>query len=154
MVKATLTRHSTETPQSLRPRVSGSHHRTHSPTGMALQGQAPLAVCSPPASPVGSLSALHLLSALHRHPHQTCGELFSVRCSLGWLLPLSWPFSPPSLTPSINSGILLDCITKKVVCVRGGVCVCVSLFCVVRDRSPFSLEGEKGSQTDQHLSRW
>lgn len=41
-------------------------------------------VCSPPALPVGSLSALHLLSAqqglglLRRPPHMTCGELFIV----------------------------------------------------------------------------
>lgn len=57
-------------------------HTQPFPRGPAGAGTA--GVCSPPAWPVGSLSALHLLSAqqglgLLRHPpHMTCGELFRV----------------------------------------------------------------------------
>lgn len=103
--------------------------------------------------PTSPLSSTGHIAASSPSSQDLWKIIHSVRCSLGWLLPLTWPFSPPSLTPSMNSGILLDRVTKKVVCVRGGGAG-VSLFCVVRDHSPFSLEGWEGGQTDQHLSRW
>ena len=58
--------------------------RAHTAPSQGPARQALLAVCSPPALPVGSLSALHLLSAqqglglLRRPRHMTCGELFIV----------------------------------------------------------------------------
>lgn len=58
--------------------------RAHTAPSQGPARRALLAVCSPPALPVGSLSALHLLSAqqglglLRRPPHMTCGESFIV----------------------------------------------------------------------------
>lgn len=68
-------------------------------------------MCSPPAWPVGSLSALHLLSAqrglgpLRRPAHMTCGELFRVEgaprggCSLHAGGPARLPPSRLALHP-------------------------------------------------------
>lgn len=86
MVKAELARHNHRDTPAPESRVSGGHACTHSSLRVArpVAGQALLLVCSPPASPVGALSALHLLSAqrgmglLRRPPHMTCGELFRV----------------------------------------------------------------------------
>lgn len=75
---------------------------------MALAGQALLAVCSPPASPVGSLSALHLLSAqrgrglLRRPPHMTCGELFGVEGA-------PWAMAPSKLAPLPSLPLCFTC---------------------------------------------
>lgn len=84
-----------------------------------------LVVFSPPASPAGSLSALHLLSAqrglglLRRPPHMTCGELFIIEgapwgsCSLragpARLSPVSYlPLTlPPRTTEKSADGVTL-----------------------------------------------
>lgn len=95
---------------------------------MALQEQAPLAVCSPPALPVGSDSLPYISSQFNgaygcfvvilTRPAE---NHHSLRGSSGCLLSLIWPISPPSLPLPINSVILLDCATlKECVCVGGG----------------------------------
>lgn len=92
--------------------VSGSHSCTHSSVGVALQEQAPWAVCSPPALPVGSDSLPYISSQLNG-AHCCFAAILtrpvenysSFKVLSGVAAPLSWPPSPPSLTSSINSGI-------------------------------------------------
>lgn len=128
MAKAMLTRHNHRNTSKPLSRVSGSHTCTHSPFGVALQEQAPLAVCSPPALPVGSDSLPYISSQFNgangcfvvilTRPAENC---HSLRCSSGCLLSLIWPISPPSLPVSINSVLLSDCVTQK-----GGSLSCVA----------------------------
>lgn len=79
-------------------------HTQPFPRGPAGAGTA--GVCSPPAWPVGSLSALHLLSAqrglglLRRPPHMTCGELFRVEGA---------PRGGCSLHAALIASLLLGC---------------------------------------------
>ena len=109
-------------------------------------------MCSPPALPVGSLSALHLLSAqqglglLRRPPHMTCGESFIVEgapwggCSLragpAHLPPVR--YFPLTLTPRNTEKMAGGGVTPP----SWG-----RLFSL----SPEALGGLKSSQTDPSL---
>lgn len=92
--------------------VSGSHSCTHSSLGVARQEQAPWAVCSPPALPVGSDSLPYTSSQLNG-AHCCFAVILtrpvenhsSFKVLPGVAVPFELAPSPPSLTSSINSGI-------------------------------------------------
>lgn len=71
--------------------------------------------CAQTLCPTSPLSSAGHRAASWSSSHDLWRIIHSLRCSWGWLLPPSWPFSPPSLSasPSINLRILLDCTMQR-----------------------------------------